>query len=149
LQEKTSTLLLLSNGTYYFIDETGVPYEEAQLHTLPGVVLPTVRNADQAAKVALGVPVVPAEFVSFVQYAGEHITESIGAKVAEIRIPSLASREVHFILDTNWVIKFDVTRDPAAQINILSRVMKEMLTDEDRATLEYIDLRIPNRVYYK
>lgn len=149
LQEKTPALLLLSNGTYYFIDEAGVPYEEAQLHTLPGIVLPIVKNADKEANVALGVPVVPPEFVSFVQYVGEHLTESVGAKVAEIRIPSLAAREVHFILDTNWVVKFDVTRDPAAQLAILSRIVKEMLAEEERTTLKYIDLRIPNRVYYK
>ncbi len=149
LQEKTPVLLLLSNGTYYFVDESGIPYEEAQLHTLPGVVLPTVKNADGEAHVRLGVPAVAEEFVTFVQYIGEHLGESIPAKVAEIRIPSLAAREVHFILDTNWVVKFDVTRDPAGQLSILARIANEMFSEEERTAVEYIDLRIPNRVYYK
>ncbi len=149
LQEKTPALLLLSNGTYYFVDEAGIPYEEAQLHTLPGVVLPTVKNAAGETHVTLGVPAVAKEFVTFVRYIGEHLGESVGAKVAEIRIPSLAAREVHFILDNNWVVKFDVTREPAQQLGILARIANEMLSEEERRAVEYIDLRIPNRVYYK
>lgn len=149
LQEKTPALLLLSNGTYYFVDEAGIPYEEAQLHTLPGIVLPTVKNADREANVTLGVAAVAPEFVAFVQHVGKHLGDSITAKVAEIRIPSLAAREVHFILDTNWVIKFDVTRNPAQQLGILARIVTEMLSNEKDAAVEYIDLRIPNRVYYK
>jgi cell division septal protein FtsQ len=149
LQEKTPTLLLLSNGTYYFVDEAGVPYEEAALHTLPGVVLPVVKNSDKEAKVTLGVPAVTAEFVSFMQHITEHLGDALKAKVAEIRIPSLAAREVHFILDSNWVVKFDVTRDPAGQLAVLGRIVKEMLEDGEQTSLEYIDLRIPNRAYYK
>lgn len=149
LQEKTPVLLLLSNGTYYLVDDLGIPYEEARLHTLPGVVLPTVKNADAYARVTLGVPAVAKEFVAFVQYMGEHLGEAVPAKIAEIRIPSLAAREVHFVLDTNWVVKFDVTRDPARQLGILTRIATEMLSADEQKSLEYIDLRIPNRVYYK
>lgn len=149
LQEKTATFLLLSNGTYYFVDEAGVPYEEAALHTLPGVVLPTVKNADTNATVTLGVPAVEPQFVTFIQYVNDHLQEAVEGKVAQIRIPSLAAREVHFVLDTNWIVKFDVTRDPAGQLTILGRIAREMLSEEQRAQLHYIDLRIPNRAYYK
>lgn len=149
LQEKNPTLLLLSNGKYYLVDESGIPYEEAQLHTLPGIVLPAVKNSDKEARVTLGMPAVSAEFVAFVQHINEHLGESVDAKIAEIRIPSLAAREVHIILDSNWVIKLDVTRDPAEQLAVLGRIVREMLTDDERLTLKYIDLRIPNRVYYK
>ena len=149
LQEKTPVILLLSNGRYYLVDEAGLAYEEAQLHTLPGIALPTVKNADTEAAVTLGGPTISAEFVSFMQHVMEHLHEAVDGQAAEIRIPSLAAREVHIILDSNWVIKFDVTRDPAGQLAILGRIVREMLSEEERAALEYIDLRIPNRVYYK
>jgi cell division protein FtsQ len=53
VQEKTPALLLLSDGQYYFVDDQGVPYEEARLDTLPGVVLPIVKN-DGTSIVTLG-----------------------------------------------------------------------------------------------
>lgn len=149
VQEKQPSLLLVSNGSYYFVDDEGIPYEEAHLDTLPGIVLPTVHNADDKATVAIGVAVVAPEFVDFVQYVQKHLPEYLKAQVARIQIPSLAAREVHFVMDTNWELKLDVTRDKEQQLNILRRLVTEMISEEEQATLEYIDLRIPNRVYYK
>lgn len=149
VQEKQPSLLLVSNGSYYFVDDQGIPYEEAHLDTLPGIVLPTVHNADDKAKVTIGVAVVAPEFVDFVEYVQQHLPEYINAQVARIQIPSLAAREVHFVMDTNWELKLDVTRDKEQQLNILKRLVTEMISEDELETLDYIDLRIPNRVYYK
>jgi len=163
IQEKTPALLLLSSTQYYFVDGQGIPYEEARLETLPGTVLPIVKNNTQDSTVTLGVPAVDASFVNFVQQIQEHLPETVDAQVAAIRIPSLAAREVHFTLDNNWELRFDVTRPAAVQLDTLKRVIEQMInadnsnTDSDSANddqsntgdVEYIDLRIPNRVYYK
>jgi cell division septal protein FtsQ len=149
VQEKTPALLLLSRGKYYFVDSEGIAYEEAQLDTLPGTVLPIVKNNDQESQVTIGTPVVETSFVQFVQAIQDQLDDVTGAKVVETRIPSLAAREVHFRLDNNWEIRFDITRSPAAQLDILKRLLTSTITDQEKQTLQYIDLRIPNRVYYK
>jgi len=149
IQEKEPVLLLFSGGDYFFVDGAGLPYEEAKLETLPGVILPTVKNNDAEATVTLGVPAVDEPFVAFVQYVQEELPAVLGVEVAEIRIPSLAAREVHFRLTNNWLIRFDSTREPAGQLDVLQRIVNEVITEEDRQILEYIDLRIKDRVYYK
>lgn len=149
VQEKTPELLLLSGGKYYFVDQAGVPYEEARLETLPEVVLPTVKNNDRAATVTLGAAAVDAAFVTFLKEVQRELPKRIGSQVAEVRIPSLAAREVHFTLDNNWQVRFDVTRSAAQQLDILQRLLTTTIGEEEKKTLEYIDLRIPNRVYYK
>ncbi|MDZ4345235.1 MAG: cell division protein FtsQ/DivIB [Candidatus Binatia bacterium] len=149
IQEKTSAFLLLSGGKYYFLDSDGIPYEEARLDTLPGMPLLTVKNNDPDAKVVLGVSAVSKPFVDFVQYTAKTLPEEIEAQTAAIKMPSLAAKEVYFILDNNWQIKFDVTRDAAEQIAVLKRIINELVTPEEKPLLEYIDLRIPDRVYYK
>lgn len=149
VQEKTPELLLLSNGKYYFVDGQGVPYEEARLETLPEVVLPTVKNNDRESEVTLGAAAVDVSFVAFLKEVQQGLPEHTGSQVAEIRIPSLAAREVHFTLNNNWRLLFDVTRSPEQQLNLLQRLLKETIGEEEKKTLEYVDLRIPNRVYYK
>lgn len=149
IQEKKPAVILLSNGTYYFVDETGVPFEEAHLETLPGIVLPTVKNDDQSAVVTIGVPAVAPSFVSFITYVQKHLPEVLAAEVVEIHIPSLAAREVHVLLNSNWRLLFDVTRDPAKQLGILQRVANELISPEEQTQLQYIDLRIKDRVYYR
>lgn len=149
IQEKNPALLLLSNTHYYFVDEKGIVYEEARLDTLPGIVLPTLKNTDQEAEVTLGVPVVDSSFVDFIQHIQEHLPGVTNAAVAEIRIPSLSAREVHFLLDNNWEVRFDVTRPPGPQLETLRQLLATTISPEEQTKLEYIDLRIQNRVYYR
>lgn len=155
-QEKAPVLLLLTHGAYYFVDEFGVAYERAELSLLPGVVLPTVKNKDSSGEVAsdkpdwpVGRPVLEPIFVTFVKDLQVALPQRISAEVAEITVPSLAAREVSFHMSNNWVLRFDSTAPTARQLSILDQVLQGTLTDEEKQHLEYVDLRIPNRVYYR
>lgn len=149
VQEKKPEILLLSGGKYYFVDEEGIAYEKAMLDTLPGIVLTTVKNNDEETSVTLGVVTIQPSLIGFLQLAEEELPKVIGAKIGEVYIPSLAAREVRIILDNNWTVFFDVTRSPSAQIQVLDSLMSNTVTSEEAEAMEYIDLRVPNRVYYK
>lgn len=149
IQEKSPALLLLSNGRYYFVDADGVAFEEARLATLPGVVLPTVKNEDEQAAVTLGAAVVDSAFVAFLQTVQRELPQRIGQEVAQIRIPSLSSREVHVVLQTNVRVLFDVTRPAERQLDILQQILESTIAEADRQRLQYVDLRIDRRVYYR
>ena len=149
VQEKDPTLLLLSNKKYYFVDNNGVAYEEARLEILPDVVLPVVKNTDPEAKLTLGTAVVETSFVDFLLLAEEQLPEVTQAHIVETRIPSLSAREVHFLLDNNWEIKLDATRSLTTQLNVLRVLLSTTISSDDKGLIEYIDLRIPGRVYYK
>lgn len=149
VQGKKPALLFLSGAQYYFIDEQGIAYERARLDTLPGEVLPVVKNDDQSATVTLGIAVVNTNFVEFVLALERELPKRINTEVVEIRIPSLAAREVRFLLQNNWEIRFDSTRMPERQLEILQQLLSGTITPEEQQRLEYIDLRIPDRVYYR
>lgn len=149
VQEKNPKLLMLSGGKYYFVDEDGQAYEEASLETLPGVVLPTIKNSDASAQVSVGTQVVEALFIRFLDELEKGLPEIVSAHVVEIRIPSLSAREVSFFLSNNWEIRFDSTRAASGQLSILKQLVTSTISPEEQQVLQYIDLRIPNRVYYK
>jgi hypothetical protein len=73
----------------------------------------------------------------------------VGSEVVEIRIPSLSAREVKVYLSSNWYVNFDVTRTPEQQLSILQQLLSGTISNEQKDQLEYIDLRIPNRVYWR
>ncbi|MBI3256072.1 MAG: FtsQ-type POTRA domain-containing protein [Candidatus Andersenbacteria bacterium] len=149
VQEKEPVLLLLSQRKYYFIDAGGIAYEEARLETLPGTLLPIVKNNDEGGQLTLGVPVVDQRFLGFLQYVQRELPGIAGAELVETRIPSLAAREVHFHLNNNWEIRLDITREPQGQLAILRKLLQTTIPDDKKSQIEYIDLRIPQRVYYK
>lgn len=149
VQEKTPALLLLSQTTYYFVDGEGMAYEEARLDNLPGIVLPIVKNTSPHGGLSLGTPVVSQEFVIFVREMYNKLPHLLPAKIVELHIPSLAAREVRVRLSNNWEIRFDATRDVNEQLQVLRQLLEKTIPPEEQAVLEYIDLRIPNRVYYR
>ncbi|OGY36561.1 MAG: hypothetical protein A3E36_03140 [Candidatus Andersenbacteria bacterium RIFCSPHIGHO2_12_FULL_45_11b] len=149
IQEKTPILLLLSGETYYFLDDQGIAYEEAPLDALPGIVLPVLKNSDANTQVTLGTRAVNDQFIIFIADALKNIPTTANAEVAEIRIPSLETREAHFLLDKNWILLMDTTRPAADQLGVLKRLLEHTITPDELQTLQYIDLRIKNRVYYK
>jgi len=149
IQEKDPALLLLVNNRYYFVDSEGLAYEEARLDTLPGLILPTVKDRNPDSQVILGTPVLSESFVRFVQTVEGELPNKIEAEVVEVLIPSLAAREVQFQLDNNWKIRFDVTRSAEGQLTLLQELVNSTISVEERAALDYVDLRIPKRIYYK
>lgn len=149
IQEKTPRALLLAGGTYYFLDEGGSAYEEARLDTLPGVVLPTLKVTQNNPAVTIGTQVVEPEFIRFAEQVQKDLPKIVPAEVVEIRIPSLSAREVHFRLSNNSEIRFDSTRPAAGQLGVLEQLIRTTIPTDVQQQLEYIDLRIPNRVYYK
>ncbi|MEK7556963.1 MAG: FtsQ-type POTRA domain-containing protein [Patescibacteria group bacterium] len=149
IQEKTPQALLLASSTYYFLDEGGTAYEEARLDTLPGVVLPTLKVSGGEATVTIGTQVVEPAFIQFVEHVQTELPNLVAAQVVEIRIPSLSAREVHFSLSNNWEVRFDSTRGAQSQLNVLRQLITSTIPPAEQQTLEYIDLRIPQRVYYK
>ncbi|MEX0650014.1 MAG: FtsQ-type POTRA domain-containing protein [Candidatus Andersenbacteria bacterium] len=149
VQEKTPAFLLLSNGMYFFVDAQGIAYEQAELGTLPGTILPIIKNNDQTASLQIGQPAVETSFVEFIIQAQEDIPAVTEADIVEMRIPSLSAREVHVLLNNNWIIRFDTTRHLSLQVNVLQRLLAHTITEEEKEYIEYVDLRISNRVYYK
>lgn len=149
VQEKTPVLLLLSGGKYYFLDEQGIAYEMARLDTLPGVVLTTVKNDDDEARVTIGAAAVDASLISFLQVASEKLPGLVGVQIGEVHIPSLAAREVKIILNNNWTVLFDVTRPAEGQIEVIRKLIQETISPEEVAAMQHIDVRIPHRIYYK
>ncbi|KKR28397.1 MAG: hypothetical protein UT60_C0021G0001, partial [candidate division CPR2 bacterium GW2011_GWD2_39_7] len=70
-----------------------------------------------------------------------------GYKIVEINITNEFKRELKIKTDGNFQVFFDTTRDPLSQIESLGRVLKEV--KKENRTIEYIDLRVENRIFYK
>lgn len=58
------------------------------------------------------------------------------------------SRDLTSLTSQGWLIYFDVSRPAALQAKILTTLLVDEI-QEKRKELEYIDLRIANRAYYK
>ena len=57
--------------------------------------------------------------------------------------------EVHIVMQTGYYLRVDFETDVVYQGEVLRQVLATKLPPEQRSNLDYIDLRVQNRAYYK
>jgi len=122
----------------YLIDRNGVIFKE----TLIPAGLAVIRGGDTAVSLS-EVPISP-ENILFLIEAWRGIKDIV--KISEFKI-----EESKIIAQTieGWDIYFTFKKPASVQTKKLLLVIEEQIFNEDRAGLEYIDVRFEDKVYFK
>lgn len=134
-----------ASGKCFFFDENGIAYAEAGQSS--GFLILTVADY-QDKEIALGSPVVSEEWLNNIMVAKETLPK-IGIDVAEFTIPSGSFDEFDAKTAQGWKIMFSNSTDVAKQISSLNVLLRDKLSASKKAALQYIDLRIQDRIYYR
>jgi hypothetical protein len=73
---------------------------------------------------------------------------AVNLNLTDFIIKSQSVGDLEILTPEGWLIYLDITHPADIQIDALKRVLQEEIK-ENRSRLEYIDLRVPNRAYYK
>lgn len=149
LTPKRPEVIFYSGRRYYYVDKDGMAFAEVSFTHLPGVDLPIVKVAAGEAEVQLGSRILSPAFVSFVRELQAGLPRQTKLQIAALTIPSVATRELTVQVNEGWRILFDTERSPTHQLQALVKVLAEVIPREERAKLEYLDLRVPRKVYYR
>jgi len=129
----------------YYIDKDGVIFEEAPQTS--GALILVIKDYSKK-EIEIGKNVIEkermAEFIDLRNY----LSDRLGLKVLDFIIESDVSGDLRINTNEGWYILFDKSRDIKNQLKALQLVLEEKIKEE-RGNLEYIDLRIENRIYYK
>jgi len=134
-----------AQGKCFYFDKNGVAYAEATQSS--GFLILNVADY-QGQAVALGSRVSSEEWTRNIIMARELLLK-IGVSVAEISIPSGSFDEFDAKTAGGWKILFSNSTDITKQITSLGILLRDKLLAEKRTGLQYIDLRIQDRIYYK
>lgn len=126
----------------YLVDENGYAWAnyEDKYASLPVVV--DTKNVP----VQVGSKIVPASFVTFLNDIVGNFEGTTGIKIVMIEVLDIVS-DLKITSATGWYVFFDTTRTAKNQLTSLVRVLEEV-RNKGRG-LEYVDLRIDNRIFYK
>ena len=150
LEERTSNLFWKTQGRLYVVDLEGVVVREVQdeqdtilqqpnLKELP-IFIDTNDVAVDVASLVLTPEEVKSAFTFF-----EHLTQA-GIAYTHIELDRVAGKWVKLVTQQGYSILFDLTGDIDEQYKNLTVVLQEVA---DTSTLEYIDLRFGDKVYYR
>jgi hypothetical protein len=137
-------LSVAAGGCFYF-DKNGVAYAEAT--PTVGFLILNV-NDSRNNLIKLGDKVASHVWVDNIILAKELLVK-IGLDTSEFDIPVDSFDEFDAKTAYGWPVIFSDQTDITRQINSLAQFLKEKLTPTQTKTLEYVDLRIQDRIYYK
>jgi cell division septal protein FtsQ len=149
LTPKKPELIFYSGKRYYYVDRNGFAFAEVSFAHLPGVDLPIAKIGAGEVTVQLGSRILSPSFVSFVRELQSSLPRLTKLQIATLTIPSVATRELTVQVNEGWRILFDTERSPIQQIQALVKVLAEVIPRDERSKLEYLDLRVPRKVYYR
>ncbi len=132
------------NKCFYF-DKNGIAFDTAADSS--GSLLLSVEDENGQFE-KLGQQVVDADLLNFILKSQTEL-EKLKISLAEFIIPAGEKFRLDAQTASGWKIYFSTSDDLKDQINTLNTFLSQKISPDKRDQLQYIDLRIPNRVYYK
>jgi hypothetical protein len=128
----------------FFVDESGFLYRDAP--EISGTILPTFYSFSEES-VRLKIKGIEAEYLKFAVQVKKELRQA-GIDLSGFILSDKSGPDLKAFTGEGWFIYFDPTRSALAQTKILEAILKDEIKD-NRATLQYVDLRVEDRVYYK
>lgn len=131
------------NNCYYF-DKEGIAFDEAP-QTEGSLILKIEDNSKN--NISLGGKILSSDQINFIIAFSNKIAENNKFKILKFKIKPNPSVDLEAVTDKNWLIYLDEKQEPITAANNLLTILEEAV--KNAGNLEYIDLRIPSRIFYK
>lgn len=126
----------------FYLDKEGIIFEEVSGDS-PGL-LKIKSPGIEGFK--LGSRIIEKETMIILEEIQSKLRDNLRISIKEI---SISGGKIIVQTEKSWQIYFDLNENPDQEILNLSQVLEKEISPEKRESLEYIDLRFGNRVYYK
>jgi cell division septal protein FtsQ len=133
-----------ADNCYYF-DKEGIIFKEAP--QTEGALILKIEDFEKK-EVSLGDQILNYNQLKFIAEFNNKITENNQFKIIEFKIASSKNFDLEAITDRGWSIYLDQNQDPVLEANNLFTILNEVIKNK-ASNIEYIDLRLSSRVFYK
>ncbi len=154
IQEKTPIIIWKTGDKYYFVDKDGVIIREIPEgeswnngSNQPGSKMAVVFDENNEPT-TIKETILTSETVKTIAELQNNLFGVTGLLISNFRTTKHSNSTIKSLTNEGWEIYFSTINDLNAQVEKLKLFLGEK-KPEDRQSLEYVDLRFPDRVYYK
>lgn len=145
-KEKIPVLLWQEGEIYYYVDKAGVVMGALSLDKVK-YDLPII-NRGTTTEVVVAEKIIEENDIILIKSVLEIIKEKIdNLHIRSIIAKEISNSEMEFMTTENWYFIVNINEDINKQIDNLAKFLKQKAAE--RASLEYIDLRIAEKIFYK
>jgi cell division septal protein FtsQ len=144
--ERHPQLVFCGAGQCFLIDEKREAYDNFNGENDNNFIILT----DESCKgINLGDLIAEPNYIEYIKGIREGLT-GLGLEVEnDFRTVSFISKDIRVKTKEGWEIYFNEDVPLEKEISMLKIVLDNKITEEQRKDLEYIDLRIDNKIFYK
>jgi len=150
--EREALLLWCDNsGECFIVDENGYAYQSVSMDSKEVLENDLVKISSQEdRKVFEGEKIISKEKTEFLLGVKNIIRDKSSVEfTGEARVKSRVAEEVILESSEGWEIYASTAFPLEKAVKMLGLFLQKQITQQDRANLEYVDLRVENRIYYK
>jgi cell division septal protein FtsQ len=149
IKERSAVILWCTGGPCYIIDEKGYAYTGINLEQQENLPADLIKMVDTSAHpVALGEKTLDESLVAYLSNLRNELKKPDIEIEDEWHTPSPVSEDIEIITKEGWRLIFSTEINPSKSLRTLKTFLNEELK-EDRSKLEYADLRVEDKVFYK
>lgn len=152
INERVPAMILCSNEECFVVDTIGFTYMRYDSNANDVQLDGLMRLTDNGNKsIKFRDNFLTKEFVGYVVDIRKGVKDDLGIDLSpDCQTPQLVSGDIRVQTADGWWIYFDNSRPVQKELEMLKAVLLEKIDkDGQRGNLEYVDLRIDNKVYYK
>jgi len=149
--ERKAELVWCGGGVCYFVASDGLAYggaagTEEELRARDFLVVVD----DSAIPVEIGKTKIDSEYINYAEAINAMIRNDLGLGIAEsYHTPGIASREISVKTGEGWILKTSMETSIEETKKIIQALFEKELNEEARKNLDYLDLRVKGKIYYK
>jgi len=146
VEEKLPVLIWNETNDYYYIDKLGIVMGARQFEQLE-FDLPFI-NHGTTTQVIVGKKILDEKNIDFVRIVLAELENKFrDIRVVQLVVPEMNKNNLYFYTDQSWYFILNIDNDITVSLNNLNRLIEQKI--EDINNLEYIDLRIEDKIFYK
>ena len=147
--ERKPQLIFCGGDKCFMLDENREAYEEINLNQNDSANNFIILTDENSKGINLGEFVLDQPYLEYVLEIKVKL-EEIGLKIENnFKAKSFISKDIRIKTEEGWEIYFNENIELEKEIEMLKVVLENKIEKNQRQDLEYIDLRIDNKIYYK
>lgn len=148
--ERIPELIFCSKEKCFIIDENGQAYDERSSLKEENVSNMILLIDESGRNINVGEIILERDYIEYVQGIKKNIFENLSLEIENnFQTPSLISKDIRIRTREGWMVYFNQNINLEKELEMLSLSLNNKIEKEKRIELEYIDLRIENKIYYK
>ncbi len=148
--ERKPKMVFCSADSCFILDENGEAYDNYSSNEENDKNNFITLREESSKKMSLGEIILEKKYMSYALEIKQELFERLEIEIDNnFRVASLISGDIRVKTKEGWEIYFNENIGLEKEIEMLKVVLENKIEKSQRTDLEYVDLRIDNKIYYK